>query len=78
MLYLQLQKLTLTVVEMRQLPVIEKVECKKEISCPNWTTYNGRQKVRVNFKTDTDNLNFVVYRYRNKLNLKEITKLIRC
>ena len=33
MLYLQLQKLTLTVVEMQQLPDIDNTDSKEEISC---------------------------------------------
>ena len=36
------EKLTLTVVEMQQLPDNEKTDCKKEISRLNWTMYNGR------------------------------------
>ena len=63
MLYLQLQKLALTVVEMQQLPNIEKTDSKEEISCLKWSINNGRRKVCVNFRTDTDKLNFVVYRY---------------
>ena len=58
------KKLTLTVVQMQQLPDIE------EISCPKCTVYNGR-KVCVNFQTDTDKLNVVVYRNRNSLYLKD-------
>ena len=65
------EKLTLTVVEMQQLPDIEKTDSKKEISCLKWTKYNGRRKVCVNFQTDTDNLNIVVYRYRNNFHLKD-------
>ena len=61
------KKLTLTVVQMQQLPDIEKTDSKKEISCLKWTIYNGRRKVCVNFQTDTDKLNIVVYRYRNNL-----------
>ena len=71
MLYLQLQKLTLTVVEMQQLPDIEKTDSKEELSCLKWTIDNGRRKVCVNFQTDTDKLNIVVYRYRNNLYLKD-------
>ena len=76
MLYLQLrktspEKLTLTIVEMQQLPDIEKTDSKEEISCLKWTIYNGRRKVCVNFQTDTDKLNIVVYRYRNNLYLKD-------
>ena len=65
------QKLTLTVVEMQQLPDIEKTDSKEEISRPKWTIYNGRRKVSVNFYTDTDKLNTVAYRYRNSLYLKD-------
>ena len=65
------EKFTLTVVEMQQLPDIEKTDSKEEISCLKWTTNNGRRKVCVNFQTDTDKLNIVVYRYRNNLYLKD-------
>ena len=43
------EKLTLTVVEMQQLPDIEKTDSKEEKSCLQWTIYNGRRKVCVNF-----------------------------
>ena len=65
------KKHTLTVVEMQQLPDIERTDSKEEISFLKWTIYNGRRKVCVNFQTDTDNLNFVVYRYRKNLFLKD-------
>ena len=65
------EKVTLTVVEMQQLPDIEKTDSKEEVTCLKWTIYNGRRKVCVNFQTDTDQLNFVVYRYRNSLYLKD-------
>ena len=65
------EKLTLTVVEMQQMPDIEKTDSKEEIFCLKWTIYNGRRKVFVNFQTDTDKLNIVVYRYRNNLYLKD-------
>ena len=51
---------TLTVVEMQQLPDLEKTDSTEEISHPNWTIYNGRRKLCVNFQTDTDKLNIVV------------------
>ena len=63
--------LTLTVVEMQQLPDIEKTDSKKEVSRQRRTLYNGRRKVCVNFRTDTDKLNIVVYRYRNSVYLKD-------
>ena len=65
------EKLTLTLVEMQQLPDIEKTDSKEEISRLKWTIYSGRRKVCVNFQTDTDKLNNVVYRYRNNLYLKD-------
>ena len=64
-------KCSLIVIEMQQMPDIEKTDFKEEVSCLIWTIYNGWRKVCVNFKTDTEKLNFVVYRYRNKLYLKE-------
>ena len=64
------EKFTLTVVEMQQLPDIEKTDSRDEISCLRRTIYNGRRKVCVNFQTDTDKLSIVVYRYRNNLHLK--------
>ena len=66
------EKLTLTVVEMQQLPDIENTDSKEEISRLKRTLYNGRRKVCVNFQTDTDKLNIVVYRYRNRIYLKDI------
>ena len=39
------EKFTLTVVQMQQLPDIEKTYSKEEISCLKWTIYNGRRKV---------------------------------
>ena len=65
------EKLTLTVVEIQQLPDIEKTDSKEEISCLKWTINNGGRKVCVNLNTDTDKLNIVVYLYRNNLYLKD-------
>ena len=65
------EKNTLTLVEMQQLPEIEKVDLKNEISCLKWTIYNGRRKVCISFKTDMDNLNIVVYCYQNKRYVKD-------
>ena len=65
------EKITLTLVEMQQLPEIEKVDSKNEISCLKWTIYNGRRKVCISFQTDMDKLNIVVYRYRNNTYVKD-------
>ena len=64
-------KITLTLVESQQLPDIEKVDSKDEISCLKWTIHNGRRKVCINFQTDADKVNIVVYRYRNNTYLKD-------
>ena len=65
------KKLTRTEVEMQQFPRLEKNDSNQEVSCLKWTIYNGRRKVCVNCQTDTDQLNIVVYRYRNRLYLKD-------
>ena len=62
---------TLTVVEIQQLPDIEKTISKEEISREKCTKFNGRRKVCVNFETDTEKLSIVVYRYRNSLYIKD-------
>ena len=65
------EKVILTLIEMQLLPEIERVDSKNEISCLNWTKYNGRRKVCICFKTDMDKLNIVVYRYRNNTYVKD-------
>ena len=65
------EKITLTLVENQQLPEAEKVDSKNEVSCPEWTIYNGRRKACISFKTDMDKLNIVVYRYRNNTYVKD-------
>ena len=64
------KKITLTLVETQQLPDIEEGDSKDEI-CLKWTIYNGRRKVCINFQTDADKVNIVVYRYRNITYLKD-------
>ena len=56
--------------ETQQLPEIEKIDSKDELSCLKWTIYNGRRKVCINFQSDVGKVNFVVYRYRNNTYLK--------
>ena len=56
---------------MQQLPEIEKVDSKNELSCLKWTIYNGRRKICIVFKTDMDKLSIVVYRYRNNTYVKD-------
>ena len=65
------KKITLTLVETQQLPVSEKSDSRDEFACLKWTIYNGRRKVCINFQTDTDKVNIVVYNYRNSTHLKD-------
>ena len=75
------RKITLTLVETQQLPDIEEADSIDEFSCLKWTIYNGRRKVCINFQTDTDKVNLVVYRCRNNTYLKDTEmdlKLTEC
>ena len=65
------EKIILTLVETQQLPDIEKVDSSSEISCLKWKICNGRRKVCINFQTDTDKANIVVYRYQNSTYLND-------
>ena len=62
------QKNTLNLVESQQLPEIEKVDSKNEISCLKLGIIQREKK---SFQTDMDKLNIVVYRYRNKTYVKD-------
>ena len=66
------EKITLTLVEMEQLPEIEEVNSKNEISCIKVIIYNGKRKACISFKTDLDKLKSVVYRYRNNTYVKDM------
>ena len=66
------EKNTFTLVEMQQLPEIEKVDSKNASSCLKWTIYDGGRKVCKSFKTDLDKLKILVYRYRNNTYVKDI------
>ena len=65
------KKITLILVETQQLPDIEEDDSKDENPCLKWTIYNGRRKRFMNFQTDTDKMNNVVYRYRNNTYLED-------
>ena len=64
-------RITPTLVETQQLPNIEKLDSKEEFSCLKWTIYNGRRKVCINYRTDTDKVNIDVYHYRKNTYLKD-------
>ena len=63
-------KITLTIVEMQQLPEIGNVDSNNELSCLERTIYNGRRKVFISFKTNMDKLNIVADRCRNNKYVK--------
>ena len=65
------EEITLTLVEIQQLPGFEKADSKDEISCLKWTIYNGRKNVCFSFQTDTNKVNMVVYCYPNNTYLKD-------
>ena len=54
------EKLTLTVVEMQQLPDLENTESKDDFSLLKRTIYKSGRKVCVNLKTGSDKLHVVV------------------
>ena len=56
---------TLTLDEMTQVLHAEKTDTKAELFCLIWTTYISRKKACVQFKTDTDKFNNLVYLYCN-------------
>ena len=56
---------------MQQLPEIEKVDSKNEISCLKGTLFKGRRKLCISFKTDIDKFYIVVNRCRNNLYVKD-------
>ena len=66
------EKLTPTVVQMQQSLDIEKTDSRRESFCLKWTKYKGWRKNFENFKTDTDKLNVVVYRYQKSFHLEDI------
>ena len=70
-------KITLTLVETQQFSDIEEVDSKGDISCLKWSIYNGRRKVCINFQTDTDKVNIVVYRYRNNTYLRDTEMVLK-
>ena len=55
------KNVSLTIVEMQQLPEVGKFDSENEISCLRWIIFNGRRKVCVFCKTDTDSVGITVY-----------------
>ena len=64
------KKVSLTIVEMQQLPEVRKFDSENEISCLRWIIFNGRKKF-VFCKTDTDYVGIMEYRYRNNMYMKD-------
>ena len=61
------KKPLLTIIDIKQLLNVQQVDSWEGI----FFLHNGKRKVYVSFLTDTDKLNIVLYRYRNKLYLKD-------
>ena len=66
------EKNNLTLAEIQQLPEIEKVGSRDEMSGLKRTLNNGGRKVCISFKTDMDKLNIVFYCYRNNTMSKTV------
>ena len=56
---------------MQQLPEVGKFHSEDEISCLRWLIFNGRRKICVLCKTDTDYVGIIVCRYRNNMCMKD-------
>ena len=65
------EHIMINLAETQQVPGIEKVDSNDEIYCLKWTIYNGRRIIWINFQTDADKVNIVVYHYRNNTYLKD-------
>ena len=65
------KKVSLTIVEMQQSPEVGKFESENEICCLRWIIFNGRRKLCVFCKTDTDYVGNTVYRYRKNMFMKD-------
>ena len=61
------KKVSLTFVEIQELPEVGKFDSENEISCLRWIIFNGRTKVCVFCKTDTVYVGIMVYRYHNNI-----------
>ena len=66
------EKISMTVVEVQQMPKSEKIDCRIAIACPNCTIYNGRRKMCMKYKTNSDKLNGAINHYRNSIYLKGV------
>ena len=65
------KKVNLTIVEMQQLPEVGKFDSEDEIFSLRWIIFNGRRKICVFYKSDTDYVGITVYRYRNNMYMKD-------
>ena len=57
------EKIALTIIELQELPDLQKLDHTEEVFCLKGKITLGRRKVCQNFKTDTNKLDIVMYRY---------------
>ena len=65
------KKVNVAIVEMQQLPEVGKFDSEIEIFCLRWIIFNGKLKICVFYKSDTDYVAITVYRYRNNMYMKD-------
>ena len=65
------KKVNLTIVEIQQLPEVGKFDSENKISSLRWIILNGRRKLCVFYKSETDYAGITVYRYRNNMYMKD-------
>ena len=56
------QKFSLTVLESRNLPKLQDLDTKSQISQFEWTLHNGRQKIFLSYRSDIKKIDLIEYR----------------
>ena len=65
------KKVSLTCVEMQQLPAGRKFDSENKIFCLRWIIFNGRRNICVFSKTVTEYVGLTVCRHRNNMFMKD-------
>ena len=56
------QKISLTVIESQNLPILQNLDIDSQISHFVWTLHNGRRKIHIGYRSDTKKIDLVEYR----------------